>query len=69
MQSYVSSISAKAMLVWEGLGVAKRPKVVVQQLACRMPQRTLVNSVFEGLALAQQGTHTPPRLSSQPSVN
>ena len=82
----ISSISAMAQLVEEGLGIATLPKAVVLRLARRMPlralvadsalpplpihlswrddpgsvpQRTLVDSVFESLGLAPAMTRAP----------
>lgn len=98
----ISSISAMAQLVEDGLGLATLPKAVVQRLARRMPlkalavdavlpplpihlswrddpgsvpQRTLVDSVFERLGLTQapplRGSAAPgaPRARNAPSKN
>jgi DNA-binding transcriptional LysR family regulator len=91
----ISSISAMAQLVEEGLGVATLPRAVVLQLARRMPlralaadqvlpplpihlswrddpgsvpQRTLVDSVFESLGLAQAAMPPQARSSSKNSM-
>ena len=84
----ISSISAMAQLVEDGLGVATLPKAVVQRLARRMPlkalavdatlpplpihlswrddpgsvpQRMLVDSVFERMGMAQKPSARPKR--------